>query len=102
MLEEDLGMLRLCAVAGVRVDDQLGIWQVFGEEKGVYGRDDDVLVSVNDQRRLSNFSQHREPVLCRNCPPFTNGFELRHSSLPGDRLIMTRRAPLQPFEIGVS
>jgi hypothetical protein len=36
MLEKDVGMLRLCSVAGIRIHHQLSIGQVLLQEEGIW------------------------------------------------------------------
>jgi hypothetical protein len=44
-------MLRLRAVTGIRVHDELNIGETLSQQKSIDRHDDDVLISVDDQRR---------------------------------------------------
>ena len=47
-------VLKQEAVADVRVDDELGIWNVPGQQVGVHSRDKDVVGAVGDQGWLGD------------------------------------------------
>ena len=69
-------MLRLRCVAGVRVHDQLSIGELLGQEKRIDWHDDNVFVSMYNQRWLANLAQHGKAVLRGDCTPFADGFQL--------------------------
>ena len=63
------------AVAGVRVDDEPGVWDVPGQQVRVHSRDKDVVAAVGDQGWLGDAGQSRElahvgdaqPVMASAC-----------------------------------
>src|SRR5215470_17966278 len=69
MLEKDLRVLRLRSVAGIRIDHELGIRQVLGQEEGVNRDDDDVFAPMHNQGSLVDPRQHSVAVSQRNGSP---------------------------------
>src|SRR6202035_955658 len=51
---ERLRELKMRAVVGVREQDQFGVWQVLLQQVGIDGRDDDVVVAVDHERRVTD------------------------------------------------
>src|ERR1700733_12549350 len=62
IFQEVLGILRICAVARIRVHDELSIGQMLSEEERIDRYDDDVLAPMHNQRRMVDLTQHRNTV----------------------------------------
>ena len=60
IFQEVLGILRICAVARIRVHDELSIGEMLSEKERIDRYDDDVLAPMHNQRRMADFAQHRE------------------------------------------
>ena len=52
MFQEDLSMLRLCAVARIGVHDELSVGEMLSEKERIDRLDDDVPAPMHNQRRM--------------------------------------------------
>ena len=80
MADEAFRVLVLRAVAGVRIEDQLGIREVPLQYRRVHCVDDHVVVTVDDQRRLPDRLQVLVGVRARRAP-FAERLDLRRRDL---------------------
>src|SRR3984957_1197990 len=62
IFQEVLGILRICAVARIRVHDELSIGEMLSEKERIDWHDDDVLAPMHNQRRMVDLTQHRKTV----------------------------------------
>jgi hypothetical protein len=100
--DEPLGILKLRAVVGVRVDDQLSIGDVLLQNPGVDGVDDHVVVAVDDQRRLQDGLEVLIGTLPLNAP-LADCLDLggRHCLVyPGIAVVGAAQETLQEFAAG--
>jgi hypothetical protein len=101
MLKEDFRMLGLRAVARIGAHDELSIWEMLGEEERVDRQDDDVLVSMDRQRRMMDLAQHRKTVLLGDDAPFPDGRQLSDGRRLRHRCVAINDAELEPLDIGL-
>src|SRR5258705_4992799 len=95
--DEHLWVLVLRAVAGVGVEDQLGVGDVLLQDERVHGVDDHVLAAVHDQRRLADRLQIFERLLPRRAP-FADGLDLSRRDFLvnlGIAVLATQPEPLE-------
>src|ERR1700678_384175 len=85
------------AMAGVRVDDQLGIREMAREKIGVHGRNHDVVAAVGDKGRLSDSGQPRELAQVGDAPVIDR-FRLGVAHGQGRSLIAVQCASEDPSE----
>src|ERR1700737_4809970 len=62
IFQDVLGILRICAVARIRVHDELSIGEMLSEKERIDRYDDDVLAPMHNQRRMVDLTQHRKTV----------------------------------------
>ena len=97
MTDEQLWVMVLRAVAGVGVEDQLGVGDVLLQDERVHGVDDHVLAAVHDQRWLAD----RLEVVVRPFElnaPFPQGFELGECYLFVDLGVSVLFSQAEPLE----
>ena len=80
MGHEQLRILELRSMPGIRIKDQLRIRDMLLQGEGVDGRHHDVVAAVDDQRRLANFLQIGVALAAR-LAPFTDRGGLRLEGL---------------------
>src|SRR5262245_212206 len=96
MGQEQVGVLELRCVAGVRVDDQLRIRDVLRKRERIDGRNHHVPISVYHQRRLRDGLEFRK-AFSSQLPPFGERRDLRLHRLQGTRWIGILFAKMTSF-----
>ena len=86
MGDEQPGVLKLRAVSGIRIQDQLSVGNVLLQSEGVDARHHDVVVAVRHQRGLRNVPQIGVALAAR-LRPVDDGGDLTFHGLDGGRRI---------------
>src|SRR5271168_2962814 len=100
MLEKGISMLRCRSVTCVRINDELGIGQMLCEQEGIDRNDNDVLTSMHDESRLTNFVQHDVAIFSGYGAPFPDCVQLGIRRLWRNGDVAIRLSQLQALDIG--